>query len=57
VEYIKEEDHPPAPAARLFGYLSRKGAKNAKDAKGREKGGKVIVCEIIVNRMNHEVQR
>jgi len=29
-----------APAARFLGYFSRKGAKDAKDTKGREEEGK-----------------
>jgi len=33
---MKEEDLTSAPAARLFGYFSRKGAK---DAKGRGEVG------------------
>jgi len=32
-----------APAARLFGYLSRKGRKGAKDAKEREEEGKKVL--------------
>jgi len=33
---MKEEDLRSAPAARLFGYFSRKGAKDAKDAEGKK---------------------
>jgi len=33
-----EEDHSPAPAARFVCNSSRKGAKDAKDAKGKKKG-------------------
>jgi hypothetical protein len=46
---------------RNYSRSSRKGAKNAKGAKGRgrrEEGRgrrELIVCEIIVNRMNLEI--
>jgi hypothetical protein len=48
------------PAARITPDSSRKDAKNAKNAKGRgrrEGGRRVIVCEIIVIKMNLEKQR